>query len=130
MRKFAGLLGTVGLCLVSGIIGGALTRQFGTSSYTLSYADFVSIMLTGISLLMALLGFFIAILAFIGWNGISGKVASDVSKFLADGFKDGEPLHRMLVDQTNRAMYDGVYVVDDDLSFDDGTGTPEKPEKV
>ena len=122
MKRFGSILGIVLLCLVAGALGGALTRQFGTSSYTLSYADFISILLTAVTLLMTLLGFFIAILALVGWNSISGKVASDVSRFLADGFKDGEPLHRMLVDQTNRAMYSGVHSVDSDLPDEDAEG--------
>jgi len=130
MKRLVGVIGVAFICLASSTAGSALTRQFGTSSYTLSYADFVSILLTAISLLMTLLGFFIAILAFIGWNGISGKVASDVSKFLADGFEDGAPLHRMLVDQTNRAMYSGVQVVDDDLPVEDEAARPEKTEQV
>ena len=127
LKRLASIVGLLGLCLCAAATGAALTRHFGTSNYIISYADFISVMLTAISLLLTLLGFFIAILAFIGWNSISGKVASDVSKFLADGFKDGQPLHKMLVDQTNRAMYEGVYQVDEDFVEDhseDGTVTP------
>lgn len=119
MKRWASVIGVMVMCLIAGVVGAATTRQFGTSAYTMSYADFISVMLTAISLLMALLAFFIAILAFIGWNSISGKVASEVSRFLADGFKDGETLHRMVVDQANRAMYEGVYTVDTDLNEED-----------
>ncbi len=52
------IAGIVALCVFSGVIGGALTRDFGASSYTLSYADFISIMLTAISLLMTVCGNF------------------------------------------------------------------------
>lgn len=116
LKRLAGIVALVGLSMIAGAVGAASTRHFGTSNYTLSYADFISVMLTAISLLMALLAFFIAILAYIGWNSISGKVASDVRKFLADGFEDGQPLHKMLVDQTSRAMYEGVYQVDEEFA--------------
>lgn len=129
--KIALAIGVVGLCLIAGIVGAASARHFGVSTYTLSYADFISVLLTAISLLMTLLGFFIAILAFIGWNSISGKVGSEVSNFLAEGFKDGQPLHKMLVDQTNRAMYEGVYKVDAEFSEEaaeaDNVGNPKAP---
>ncbi len=116
MKQLASTAAIVGLCFVAAMIGAAITRQFGTSNYTISYADFISVMLTAISLLMALLAFFIAILAFIGWSSISGKVAADVSTFLADGFKDGGPLHKLLVDETNRARYEGIHEVDTEFA--------------
>lgn len=108
----------IALCLMAGAIGGALTRQFGTSSYSLSYADFVSVMLTAISLLMTLLAFFIAILAYIGWQSITSKVASEVKSFLDDGFQEGEPLHRLFIEQKDRAMFEGVLPVDKEFNAD------------
>lgn len=44
------MAGVVVLCLVSATLGGALNRNFGTSTYTLAYADFVSMMLKAVSL--------------------------------------------------------------------------------
>lgn len=131
VNRVVSTIATVGLCLLAGVVGSALTRHFGTSSYTLSYADFISVMLTAISLLMALLAFFIAILAFIGWNSVSGKVASEVGKYLTEGFKDGQPLHKMLVDQANRARYEGIQRVDADFEDDielDEDGNPRAPQ--
>lgn len=116
-RLFAGI-GLVLLCLTAGLAGGALSRNFGTSSYTISYADFISVILTAISLLMTLLAFFIAILAYIGWNSIGGKVASDVKSYLADGFREGQPLHHMLVEQKNKAMFEGILEIDQDFVAD------------
>ncbi|MFN7389251.1 hypothetical protein [Brevundimonas sp.] len=112
------LIGMAGLCLVAGLVGAVLSRSFGTSSYTISYADFISVMLTAISLIMTLLAFFIAILAYIGWNSISGKVASEVKAFLADGFREGQPLHNMLIEQKDKAMFEGVMEIDTDFQDD------------
>lgn len=112
------LVGVAALCLVSGVAGGALSRNFGTSSYTISYADFISILLTAISLIMTLLAFFIAILAYIGWNSISGKVASEVKTFLSDGFREGQPLHAMLIERKDEAMFEGVMEIDQEFHDD------------
>lgn len=116
-RLFAGI-GLVLLCLSAGLAGGAFSRNFGESSYTISYADFISVILTAISLLMTLLAFFIAILAYIGWNSISGKVALDVKSYLSDGFREGQPLHRMLVEYKDKAMFEGVLEIDQDFEAD------------
>lgn len=108
----------VALCLAAGALGGAMTRHFGASSHTLSYVDFVSIMLTAISLLMTLLAFFIAALAYIGWQSITSKVATEVRSFLDNGFQEGEALHELFVEQKDRAMFEGVFPVDGEQDSD------------
>lgn len=113
------------LCLVSGVIGGSLTRQFGTSSYTLSYADFVSVMLTAVSLLMTVLAIFLAVLGFLGWTTIEQKVHGKTEEFLTDGFEKGGRLERMVLDviETNslEIMFRGVQPVgEDDVSSSEG----------
>ena len=118
VRPLGFWLGIGLLCLVASILGGAFSHNFGTSSYTISYADFVSVLLTAISLIMALLAFFIAILAYIGWNSINGKVASEVQTILAEGFREGQPLHQMFLDQKDRAMFDGVMEIDTEFDED------------
>lgn len=95
--------GVVGLCLVSGIVGGALNRNFGTSSYTLSYADFVSIMLTAVSLLITVLAVFLAVAGFVGWTTIEQKVHLKAEDYLASGFKDDGRLMEMLNERLTSA---------------------------
>ena len=115
-------LGVVVLCLVSGVIGGALTRNFGTSSYTLSYADFVSVMLTAVSLLMTVLAIFLAVIGFLGWTSIEQKAHSKADQFLEDGFKDGGRLHKMLFERVEEAlrlkteeiMFEGIAPIEKD----------------
>ena len=112
--------GVVGLCLISGIVGGALNRNFGTSSYTLSYADFVSIMLTAISLLITVLAVFLAIAGVIGWNSIEQKVHTKTEDFLSKGFEKGGQLDRMVYQRvrdvverkSEEYMFDGVQEID------------------
>jgi hypothetical protein len=110
------IAGVVGLCLISGIVGGALNRNFGTSSYTLSYADFVSIMLTAVSLLITVLAVFLAIAGVIGWNSIEQRVHTKTEDFLSRGFEKGGHLDRMVYrrvkdvveSKTEEYMFDGV----------------------
>ena len=116
--------GVVVLCLVSGVIGGALTRNFGTSSYTLSYADFVSVMLTAVSLLMTVLAIFLAVVGFLGWTTIEQKVHGKTEDFLAKGFEKGGRLDRVVVEmierKTEEIMFRGVQPVsEDDLNGGD-----------
>lgn len=111
-------LGIVVLCLVSGVVGGALNRHFGTSAYTLSYADFVSIMLTASSLLMTLVAIFLAVAGFVGWTTIEQKVHGKTEDFLAKGFEKGGRLDRVVVEmierKTEEIMFQGVDPVGED----------------
>ena len=112
------------LCLVSGVLGGALTRNFGTSSYSLSYADFISIMLTAVSLLMTVLAIFLAVFGVIGWNAIQGRVHQRTEEFLNEGFREGRPLYQMLETRATEIIYEGIIPVvgaeDDEENKEDG----------
>lgn len=116
--------GVVVLCLASGLVGGWLTRLGGGHSYTLEYADFVSIMLTAISLLMTVLAIFLAVVGFLGWTTIEQKVHGKTEDFLAKGFEKGGRLDRVVVDmierKTEEIMFRGVQPVsEDDLNGGD-----------
>lgn len=125
--------GVTAICLISGVIGGALSRNFGTSSYTLSYADFISIMLTAISLLMTLLAIFLAVAGFVGWNTIEQKVHSKTEDFLAKGFEKGGRLDGMVYERvtatirskTEELMFEGIEKVDSDPEIDHENGEKE-----
>lgn len=115
--------GAVVLCLASGLVGGWLTRLGGGHNYTLEYADFVSIMLTAISLLMTVLAIFLAVIGFLGWTTIEQKVHSKTEDFLAKGFEKGGRLDRVVVDmierKTEEIMFRGIQPVgEDDLNGD------------
>lgn len=115
-------VGVVLACVASGAIGAALSGHLGRSTDTISYSDFVSIMLTGASLLLALVAFMVAILAAIGWTSLSSKVEADVRGYLDQGFKRGNTLHSMvqaeLRAEKNRVMYEGVGLVDNEFDAD------------
>lgn len=119
---FAGLkvASVVALCLTSGVVGGGLTRHFGTSSYSLSYADFISIMLTAVSLLMTVLAIFLAVVGFVGWTTIEQKVHGKTEDFLVKGFEKDGRLDRIVVEmierKTEQIMFRGIQAVEEEYS--------------
>lgn len=87
----------------------------------LDYPAFVSIMLTAVSVILAGLGFVIALLAFIGWNSIGDRVSSLATTFLRDAMKEGGQLHSLVKDEAKAIIYRGVEPVDTEYDEDDGT---------
>ncbi|WP_336545096.1 hypothetical protein [Sphingomonas kyungheensis] len=120
--KVAGLLA---LCLIAGIVGSLMTSHFGKSQYTLSYADFISIMLTAVSLLITVLAVFLAVVGFVGWTSIEQKAHLKTEEYLQDGFREGGALDEMLnmrvtealKAKTQEMMFEGVSPIG---SEDDG----------
>lgn len=116
------ILGLVVLCLVAGTVGSLMTSHFGKSQYTLSYADFVSIMLTAVSLLITVLAVFLAVVGFVGWTSIEQKAHSKTEEYLKYGFRDGGALDKMLnarvtealKAKTQEMMFEGVSPIDNE----------------
>lgn len=93
------------------------------SAIEISYVDFVSIMMTGVSVILAALGFVIAILAFIGWSAIGAKVKETAETFLKNSVDDGGELHEAVRKEAREIYrYLGVEAVDTDFN-------EEEPEK-
>jgi hypothetical protein len=87
--KYAAIaLAIVALCIFSGIAGGVVGKKIGSNNHEVSYSDFISILLSAISLLMTLLGFGLAIFGVIGWNSVSSRVKERTKEFLDTGFDD------------------------------------------
>jgi len=107
-------------CLISAGIGGGVSKTWGASQYTISYSDFVSIMLTAISLLMTVLAIFLAVLGFIGWTSIEQRVHSKTEDYLAK-LNDSimEKAEEAIREKTNAIMYEGVGAVEEEQEEDD-----------
>lgn len=67
-----------------------------SSEIEISYIDFISIMLTGISIILAAFGFVVAILAFIGWNSIGLRATSAAEVEVRRAMKNGGQLHETI----------------------------------
>ena len=119
-------LGVALLCVAAGAIGGYLSTRTSDGSVNLSYTDFLSLMLTAISVLMTLLAFFIAILAVIGWTSIESRVEKKTEDFLRTALAKGGSLEQKLVAEASevmvkkaQSMYQGVEPIKDEDEDDD-----------
>ena len=71
------------LALVAGFAGAAVTVLFhlgmapdSVASNDITYADFLSITLTALALMITILGFFVAAAGLIGWTTLENKLRS------------------------------------------------------
>jgi hypothetical protein len=76
-------------------------------------------MLTAVTVVLAGLGFVVAVLAFIGWNSIGNRVSALATTFLKDALDDGGPLHNMVKDEVKEIMYGEIQPVDYDYEEDE-----------
>ena len=117
-----GAIAALVMCIISAVLGGALSHSFGTSEYTISYADFISIMLTAVSVLLALVTIVLAVAGVLGWNAISSGVRSRTEAFLEDGFKEGNPLYTMVESRVTEITYAGARPISASAQGDDTEG--------
>lgn len=94
----------------------SITQNPGTVS--ISYTDLVSIMLAAVSVILAGLGFVIAILAFIGWNSIGNKVSASAREFLRESVKEGGELHALVKNEAKDIIFLGIEPVDTEFDED------------
>lgn len=119
------VIGLGALCLGSATIGAVGSRHLGESTYKISYADFISVMLTGISVMMTVLAIFLAVMGVMGWNAITTSVGDRTERFLKEGFEEGKPLHEMLQVQVTAAMYQGVSALESEPEAEDEADDPK-----
>lgn len=109
--------------VIAGVVGASASRHLGTSAYSISFADFIAVLLSAVTLLITLLGFILALLAYVGWRElnerIDSKVVSRTTEFLEEGFRENGSLHKMLQVNAKRASYSGVDPISDEED-DDG----------
>jgi hypothetical protein len=94
MKRFFGTVLAVGFggALAYGIVQlFFMLSPFSISNgngHQLEYSDFISLMLTAVSIILAALGFVVALLAFIGWNSIGERVTTLSTKLFHDSLSD------------------------------------------
>ena len=117
-------------CIISAGIGGGLSRHWGASTYEISYSDFISIMLTAISLLMTVLAIFLAVFGVLGWSSIESRVHEKTEAYLAKL----EPVIQKSVEEairakTNELMYEGIEPISESAGRDIGAAAEEQEVK-
>ncbi len=78
-----------------------------------SYVDMVSLMLTGVTIMLAILGFVVAVLAFVGWRSIQTIAEASARSTVSDAIKDGGRLHSVVQKEVRDIIrYSGVEALD------------------
>lgn len=101
-------------CVASGLVGAALSTNLSVATYSVTYTDFISILLTAIAVILTALAIFLAVLGVIGWRAISTTVEKRAVSFLEDGFEEGNSLHIMMNKEAASAMYRAVQPVENE----------------
>lgn len=116
--------GVLFVALISGVVGAALTSHFGTSAYTLSYADFVSILLTCLGVMLTVVTLFVGLLAVLGWTSIEARLRDHSIEYIGSELQEGKPLGELVRKAVRDAVYEGVSPADpeDDPFEDEGQG--------
>jgi hypothetical protein len=146
MKRFLGTVVAVGFggALAYGIIQlFVMLSPFSISTgarHQLEYSDFISLMLTAVSIILAALGFVVALLAFVGWNSIGERVTSlstklfhdslsdegDLRSIVQDSLQEGGELYSLVQDEAKEIIYRAIEPIrpngdDDDTDLEDQT---------
>lgn len=103
------------LALVAAMTGAAVTVIFhlgiapsSISSNDISYADFLSITLTALALMITILGFFVAAAGVIGWTTLENKLRSHSIEYFQEQLKKDATLRRELEDLIIKVGHSGI----------------------
>lgn len=80
----------------------------GVAANDLDYSDFVSLSLTALGLMIAVLGFFVAAAGVIGWATIESKLRDHSITYFRDQMKKGAPLRQEFEKIIEEIGYEGV----------------------
>ena len=102
------------------------------AQYKIEYTDFVSLMLTAVSIILAALGFVVALLAVIGWNSIGSRVSTIAKELFHHSIEDGElraivkkslerdgELYKLVQNEAKEIIYRSVEPINFDQVEDD-----------
>jgi hypothetical protein len=122
-RAFLIIAALVIFGLLAGAIGGAL-RPSGSlsapaSDYTtITYPDFIVIMLTAVSVMLTILAFIVAVAAFVGWTTLNTQVNDRVDRYLREEFTPGKSLHELFFRRRDEAPLQGVTAFNESFTTD------------
>ncbi|GGE93974.1 hypothetical protein [Sphingomonas prati] len=112
MKSVVKLGGLVVFGVIAGAIGASLSGHFGKISYTLSYADFISILLTCLGVMLTIVTLFVGVLAVLGWASIESKLRDHSFSYIGSELEEGKPLRDMIRRTVREAVYEGVGPID------------------
>lgn len=116
------------LAFVAGLSGAVTTLIYhiasargSTPSLDLSYVDFLSITLTALSLMITVLGFFVAAASVIGWTTIENKLRDHSVNYFKDQLKKDGQLRNELEELIASIAYEGIENFKPVEKIEDGT---------
>jgi len=96
MRSAFKVAGFITVAVAAGLIGSLALHFIHTSSAVevddVKYTDFLSITLTALSLMVTILGIFIAVAGVVGWATLESKLKAHSVDYFAEQLKQGAPL--------------------------------------
>lgn len=137
---------TLGLLYPEGFV-----PKLGPETVSITYTDYISIMLTALAVILAALAFFVGVLAIVGWGQIrtsaeerarqvaremiaeSLKKNGDLRKLVEKAFEDGGELHdvaRRSVRALEADIYAGITQLESSGATDPDEDDPEEKEEV
>lgn len=122
------LVASVTIALMSGILGGFVNHTLSENgARALEYKDFISIMLTGLGVMIAVLAVMLAAMAVIGWRSLEDKLEESASKYFDRKYESGIKLKELVRQALVDLKYEGMSPVTTDEPYvDDDTPTGGK----
>ncbi|GAA4821725.1 hypothetical protein GCM10023232_18760 [Sphingosinicella ginsenosidimutans] len=110
-----GVFKFLALAFIAGLSGAIATFIYhialargATPSLDLSYVDFISITLTALSLMITVLGFFVAAASVIGWTTIENKLRDHSVSYFKDQLKKDGQLRTEFEGLIASIAYEGI----------------------
>lgn len=121
-----------------------LTQGHAGAVRQINYADFVAILLTGVTVVLGALAFVVALVAVMGWNSIQGRVEEQTEKLISESLEEngelkelvkaslkrGGSLYRLVQVEANKIIYTGIQPVtteeEDDIEEPSGKSADQQ----
>ena len=79
----------------------------------LSYADFLTVIFTAVTLILSMLAIMLGLLAFVGWQGFQSNVHRLTTKIIQDGFQESGEFREVLKEEVDAIATSGISPISD-----------------
>ena len=112
IRRVAKIVGLCLLAVISAAVTTVVVHLYTTGGSQaradISYADFLSITLTALSILLTVVGLFLAALAVVGWTSFETKLKDHSAEYFSAQLGKNGPIRRELEDLITEIAFKGV----------------------
>ena len=119
----------IAICIVAAVSGAAATLVLhfvggaGAPASDVSYSDFLSITLTALSLMITVLGLFVAAAGVIGWSTLESKLRSHSLEYFTNQLSKEGPLRQELEALIATIAYRGIEGLKEEAKEEEGPYT-------